>query len=34
MDSTYLKGKYYLFSPAPNPLPNTRQEFNEYMYIF
>lgn len=32
MDSKHLKGKYYLFSPAPNPLFNTRQEFNEYFF--
>lgn len=30
MDSKHLKGKYYLFSPATNPLTSTRQEFNEY----
>lgn len=30
MDSKHLKGKYYLFSSATNPLTNTCQEFNEY----
>lgn len=32
MDSKHLKGKYYLFSPAPNLLPKTQQEFNEYFF--
>lgn len=32
MDSEHLKDKNYLFSSAPNSLPNIWQEFNEYLF--
>lgn len=32
MDTKHLKGKHYLFSPAPNPLPNAQQEFHEFFF--
>ena len=30
MDPEHLKGKHYLFSPAPNPLPDAQQAFHEF----
>ena len=32
MDTEHLKGKHYLFSPAPNPLPNAQQAFHEFFF--
>lgn len=33
MDTKHLKGKHYLFSPAPNPLPNAQQEFHDFFFL-